>query len=264
MSPFFNMWKEKRRQSHEMKYDVFYRWLLISETAKQERPYPIFIKLPDDEEVKVIEITGYDKIDHMKGQIQCKTGIRPDLQRLKFNNKVLDDGAMTAAEADITKDCMLQLLPPPLKGGGKRGRATPIFDFEPLDADHAVVKTVLSKKLPCFRDFMNGLSINECEQLYKYIMGQKNHDRVVDYIVSMLPEASTIRSWHHEESHKIQLRFETCEEYLKSIVCEMLGQYKSRAGRWDMEALRIDTTENITSIRNDVRLASDASRMSLG
>jgi hypothetical protein len=42
-----------------------------------------------------------------------------------LNNEVLDNGAMTAAEAGITKDCVLHLLPPPLIGGGKRARSAP-------------------------------------------------------------------------------------------------------------------------------------------
>jgi hypothetical protein len=91
---------------------------------EEAKPYTVFIRSPEVEEVKVISIYANDKIDHLKGQIQCKTGIRPDLQRLMLNNTILHNGQMTATEAGITRDCVLNLLPPPLIGGGKRGRTS--------------------------------------------------------------------------------------------------------------------------------------------
>jgi hypothetical protein len=181
---------------------------------------------------------------------------------LRYGRSVRGKLARDVGRADFptSVDFMARVL----GGMGKRGRAAPIFDFEPRDNDHAIVRTVLSKKLPCFKEFMSTAGTHECEQLYKYIMGEKNHERIANYIINMLPETATIRTWKSEQLHLIESRYDTCEEYLKYIVTEMIGQYKSRAGRWDLETLRIDMTENITTMRNDARLAADASRMTLG
>jgi hypothetical protein len=94
---------------------------VLTRAMTSSKPFPIFIMLPETMEVKVFEISEHDTIDHIKGQIQYVTGIRPDLQRLMFNSRILD-GQMTASAAGITKESMLRLLAPPLLGSGKRAR----------------------------------------------------------------------------------------------------------------------------------------------
>jgi hypothetical protein len=166
----------------------------------EAKPYTVFIRVPDNEEVKVIEINANDKIDHLKGQIQCKTGIRPDLQRLKFNNKVLVDGAMTAAEADITKDCMLQLLPPPLIGGGGTKRQRVSFtEFQPKSSDPPVIKSVLNMKELNLENWLKSITSSDLQAYHNTIDRVKHIERVAAHTVEFVHEIKTLKVFDAEQ-----------------------------------------------------------------
>ena len=69
-------------------------------------------------------------------------------------------------------------------------------------------------------------------------------------------------AWQEKASNHIENRANTCYYHIKAQTEKMLGEFKSRAGRWDLEGLRLEITTIITKKREEGRVADAALAMS--
>jgi hypothetical protein len=177
------------------------------------------------EEVKVISIYANDKIEHLKGQIQCKTGIRPDLQRLMLNGTVLHNGQMTATEAGITRDCVLNLLPPPLIGGGKRARVE-ILECRAMPNDPPAIANIFAMREWNPVQFLEGITLEQERMYLASLETRRTLENAIEQTVAILPQFADMKS----ELIYLTKRVNAAEEFIRSLVSAKLDGMEK--GAW--------------------------------
>ena len=72
---------------------------------------------------------------------------------------------------------------------------------------------------------------------------------------------SSPEAWHEKAANNIENRANTCFYHIKAQTEKMLAPFKSRAGRWDLEGLRLEITTIITKKREEARVAEATEAM---
>ena len=68
-----------------------------------------------------------------------------------------------------------------------------IVDFTKKPGDADEVKHCLGYEMPTFQNYMNNLPMGKAEHAYTYIMNQKNHERILEYIVNGIEHTNIIK-----------------------------------------------------------------------
>jgi hypothetical protein len=178
-------------------------------------PFPILVKTLSNKYIQ-LEVYMNDSIEAVKGQIQAKEGIPSYELRLMFQGKLLTKG--TVSDNAITKESVLTILQPQLKGGGKRARA--VNDKVKLDLDEVITPTSMRLQM--------GNELAEPIDTFKHAMDHLNR------IIMRRPESCmsiVLRMMRHQDictistenntTNNLQTRF---KNITKVVLCRYMTQ----------------------------------------
>jgi hypothetical protein len=172
--------------------------------------------------------------------IQNKVSIPRSLQNLVFHEQYLEDGR-TLMHYNIVKESTL-LLHLGLLGGASSAKKAKkeITDFAPHRDDPDIISRCLQFSIEDIDQWLATLPESEFGLLMSYSSRNKNMDRIVEFVFDNMGIISEVEAWRSAAEQFIVSRAETARAKVhRELVQAMSASYCTRAGRWDVEGLRL-------------------------
>jgi hypothetical protein len=122
----------------------------------------------------------------------------------------------------------------------RRLEESTITDFSVKANDDPVIVQALTYQFMNFNTFIRGLANDPFKEFVTFVTKQKNSDRVVDWVLSRMPEFKSIKDWEAHVVAQVELRSATASVCMKSKVCDLFEPFILRNGRWDLESLKME------------------------
>jgi hypothetical protein len=195
---------------------------LQAHTIEPPKPIGFFVKLLDSS-VVYLQASECDTIDAVKGMLQQKIDVPVRLLRLRYDGKFMYEGCLR--DFDLKQDAVVELLPPPLIGDGKRARVE-ILECRAMPDDLPQIAQIFAMSEWNPVQFLAGTTVEQERMYLASLESRRTVENAIDQTVAILPQFGNMKA----ELNHLNKRVNAAEAYLRSLVSSKLDGMEK--GAW--------------------------------